>query len=494
MKKLASLVLALIMVFSVAGTAACAENAPVEIEFFTNRSFEGAAATDLEKDNFVEQYLRENLGVDIRYVYTDELTTNLNLRLFSGDVPDVFNVENRNYLKQYADEGYLLNLDEHADKLADAFAFTEGNASAGKIDGATYAIPGRPYGFREAYWYNVNAFKKAGVTEMPTTLTGLVDAVREAMKADVDGNGVNDSIGLTGSGWETLCEIFGVYGVTMPNVLSLDADGHVVDTMLTRNFYDALVYANGLWNEGFIDHEIFSLTPSQAVDKCMTRSAILAELQWPSIKKVAAWEAFLAVDPEAEWEIVGPVTGPDGVTNYVGNYASNAFTSLTCINADLEGAKLEAALKFINFMGTEDGLTLTTYGIKGQHWDYDANGVAAIYPDQVKNVNFSWIYQLCGRDELQYCLVKFGQEANKYIEYSFYQPYITDVTALIDIPEWYNVTDAKTYISEECAKFLTGERELNETEWAKFLSVLDSTYQYTRFIQEGDAAWQAMVG
>ena len=165
MKKLASLVLALIMVFSVAGTAACAENAPVEIEFFTNRSFEGAAATDLEKDNFVEQYLREKLGVDIRYVYTDELTTNLNLRLFSGDVPDVFNVENRNYLKQYADEGYLLNLDEHADKLADAFAFTEGNASAGKIDGATYAIPGRPYGFREAYWYNVNAFKKAGVTE-----------------------------------------------------------------------------------------------------------------------------------------------------------------------------------------------------------------------------------------------------------------------------------------------------------------------------------------
>ena len=68
------------------------------------------------------------------------------------------------------------------------------------------------------------------------------------------------------------------------------------------------------------------------------------------------------------------------------------------------------------------------------------------------------------------------------------------MTALIDIPEWYNVTDAKTYISEECAKFLTGERELNETEWAKFLSVLDSTYQYTRFIQEGDAAWQAMVG
>ena len=43
MKKLASLVLALIMVFSVAGTAACAENAPVEIEFFTSRSFEGAA-------------------------------------------------------------------------------------------------------------------------------------------------------------------------------------------------------------------------------------------------------------------------------------------------------------------------------------------------------------------------------------------------------------------------------------------------------------------
>ena len=491
MKKILTLVLALVLVVSAIPMCAAADENVIEIEYYTSSRNDSIDADPaLETDNFVEQYLREHLGVDIKYVYTDDISTNLALRLMAEDIPAIMQIPNRNFLNKYADEGYLLNLDEHAEALADAFAFTEGNAASGKVDGVTYAIAGRPYGFRQAWWYNVNAFNAAGITEMPATLDDYIEALRAVVAATADGT-VN-SQAFTGSGWAALCRFFGCYGVTIPNVLSLDGNGDVVDTMYKPAFYDALTLIHSLWDEGIIDHELFAMNGSQAVDKAMNGTAVTLYTQWPSIKKVAAWEAFQAIDPDAQWEIVPELTGPNG-DNYVGNFASTGFTRLTAIDAELEGDALDAALKVLNFFGTEDGLTLTTYGIEGTHWDYIDN-VPTVREEAIKDIEFSWIYQLCGREELSYCRVKFGENAWKYVVQSDEQPYIIDVTSLIDFPEWYNSTDAKTYIGEECAKFVSGERELNETEWASFLSTLDSTYRYSEFIEYANGFWHDMVG
>lgn len=471
-----------------------AEGDVITIEWLNN-SWE-TGMEDLIEDNFLEQYIRENLGVDIEYTKVDELETVLNMRLMAGDIPDIIKIPNRDYLVEYANEGYLLNLDEYADQLSDAFTFTEGNRSMGKVDGATYAITGRPYGFRQAYWYNVNAFEAAGITEIPTTLDEYFDAVRTVMAADIDGNGINDTLGITGAGWDTLCQIFGAHGCTSPNTLSLDAEGHVVDTMLTENFYDAMVYANGLWEEGIIDPEIFSLNDTQVNDKGKIAQATTLYTQWPGIKKVASWDAYLAVDPNAAWEMVGPLTGPDGVTNYAGSHNDSGYTSLYAINAELadEPEKLEAVLKLVNFFGTEEGLSMTTHGIEGTHWDYNEEGAPVVRPECIADINFSWVYQICGREELSYCRVKFGDYAWKYVVDSDAMPRLNNVTGLIDDPEWYNGTDAETYIGEECAKFLTGERELSQEEWQSFIDTLESTYNYSQFVAEADAAWQAMVG
>lgn len=65
----------------------------------------------------------------------------------------------------------------------------------------------------------------------------------------------------------------------------------------------------------------------------------------------------------------------------------------------------------------------------------------------------------------------------------------SDITGLPDDSEWYNGTD----IGKACAKFLTGRRELNETEWKAFIDTQQSTYNCSRFIAEYDAEWRAMV-
>ena len=107
MKKTLSLILALVLALAAFPTSigfATADDV-IEIEFYTGRSFEGDAESELEKDNFVEQYLRENLGVDIEYVYTEDMAANLPKRLMSGDIPEIMNIPNRNFLKEFADEG-----------------------------------------------------------------------------------------------------------------------------------------------------------------------------------------------------------------------------------------------------------------------------------------------------------------------------------------------------------------------------------------------------
>ncbi len=496
MRKTLSLILVLILALaSVPMYAGAADDGDIiEIEFFTGRTLAAASAsfgeTERDVDNFVEQYLREHLGIDIKYTYTEDLAANLPKRLMSGDIPEVMFIPNRNFLNEFAKEGYLLNLDEYPEQLADAFAFTEGNAAAGKVDGVTYAIAGRPYGYRQAYWYNVNAFEAAGVTELPTKLDEYIETLRTVLAAtDPSGN----TLAFTGAGWDTLCRFFGCYGVTRPNVLSLDENGDVVDTMYKPEFYDALVLIHSLWDEGLIDHEIFSINNSQAIDMAKSGKTLTMYTQWPGVKKVGDWQNFLDIDPNAQWEIVGELTGPNGA-NYVGNYASAGFTSLVSLDADAEGEYLDAALKVLNFFATDEGLALTTYGIEGEHWDYNEEGVPTVREEAIPEIDFSWAYQLCGREELSYCRVKFGDYAWKYVVESHEQPYITDVTSLIDDPEWYNGTDAETYIAEECAKFVSGEKELNETTWAEFISTLDSTYRYSEFVSYANDFWHAMAG
>lgn len=449
------------------------------------------------EDNFIEAAFREKLGVDIKWTYSKELQTTLNMRATSDQLPDIFCLPSRAMLLEYAEDGYLLKLDDYADQLRDAFSFISGNIASGKVAGEIYAIACRPYGFREATWYNAKWFEENGYTgeNAPKTLTELIDTARALAAMDLDGNGVNDTIGLTGSKWETFKQLFGAYGCTVPNMLTLNAEGHVVDTMLDPKFYEALELVHQLWAEDFIDHEVFTLSSSQAVEKAMIGKTVLVQEEWPSVKKEAVVENFLAMDPDAKWELVGPLPGPYG-DDYVGDYHAQSFTRLYAVNAKLadDPERLAAVLRLINYVATEEGLGLTSFGIEGEHWFRNADGNVEVYPDMAQTVNFTWIYQLCGREDLSYCRVKFGEAAWEYIKASDEQSYLDNVTRLIDRPDWYNAVDAETFIEEQVMAFITGDAALTEDSWNAFLQQLDATYHYSEYLVYADEYYHMLIG
>ena len=122
------------------------------------------------------------------------------------------------------------------------------------------------------------------------------------------------------------------------------------------------------------------------------------------------------------------------------------------------------------------------------------NGAVNVFPEKVQKINFSWVYQLCGREDLSYCRMKFGEAAWPCILATCEQAWLDDVTKIIDKPSWYNATDAETFISESVMAFISGDAELTPESWAAFLEKLDTTYQYGEFIDYANGYYHELSG
>jgi len=92
--------------------------------------------------------------------------------LQAGDAPDVFMVWPGGEVRDQAEAGHLKDL---SPLLPDVISQLGGTVKPWEIDGAQYALP---YTFGiTGIWYNKDLFAEAGITETPTTLPELNDAV-----------------------------------------------------------------------------------------------------------------------------------------------------------------------------------------------------------------------------------------------------------------------------------------------------------------------------
>jgi raffinose/stachyose/melibiose transport system substrate-binding protein len=92
--------------------------------------------------------------------------------LAAGDPPDLFQVWPGGELRSQVENGYLMALD---DEVGDAIESVGATGGPWQVEGETYGVP-FTFGI-EGFWYNKDQFEQAGITEPPTDLDGLIDAV-----------------------------------------------------------------------------------------------------------------------------------------------------------------------------------------------------------------------------------------------------------------------------------------------------------------------------
>ncbi len=132
-----------------------------------------AAALEEAQNTFNNSQDKINFKVEIQ---ADDYAQYLGAKTVANDLPDLFYLNPYSELKQYAKNGYLLDLSDQpfASKIYDSTK--EGVSYDGKIYGYPSTVE---------YWglfYNIDVFEQAGITELPTTFSQLEDAC-EKLKA-----------------------------------------------------------------------------------------------------------------------------------------------------------------------------------------------------------------------------------------------------------------------------------------------------------------------
>lgn len=137
-------------------------------------------------------------------------------------------------------------------------------------DGKIHALPNGDESIHNliptAYWINQVWLDKLGL-DLPTTVDDFYKVLKAFKTQDPNGNGLSDEIPFafqTGWNWSTsIKNFFGAFGVVEYYDHVFMEGNKVVMSSLTENYYAALKYLNGLYKEGLINDDVFTVSNDQ---------------------------------------------------------------------------------------------------------------------------------------------------------------------------------------------------------------------------------------
>ena len=274
MKKILSLVLALSMMLALVPAASAETDWSKEEKFSINWTQYFVAPS--AEDAVIIKLLEEKFNVDINVLPIEDgnFMEVLNTYLLDPDAPDapeVMRLKDPSVFTTYVDQGSVGAFDmelikEHFPIYYNAMMnFMDGQfLSYGSVDGEQYGLPAIAGGnmFHLPCVYNKTWMEKVGVTETPKTLDELHDLMYKFAKEDPDGNGKDDTYGLSSDGMR---QVFGAFGIN-PGAADGRTDhsafsvinGEFQYDATSERYKEALKVLRAWYLEGLIDPEFLT--------------------------------------------------------------------------------------------------------------------------------------------------------------------------------------------------------------------------------------------
>jgi putative aldouronate transport system substrate-binding protein len=233
------------------------------------------------KDNTLTKKVVDDTGVMLNFVTASsaDASTRLNLLLNSGDYPDVITSYGTNLgregLEYYSSQGIFIPLDAYNLQAYPNIgqAFKEYPALYDVVrgsDGKVYSLPSVNDCIQCLYqsgrgWYYM-PWVRDNNRKLPTTLDEFTDYLRWIRDNDLNGNGNrNDEIPLViakGDLGNLIAYFAKAYMPWTNNGLTL-YDGVVTEQYRLNEFRETLKYIAGLYKEGLIKEDSFTMTDEQ---------------------------------------------------------------------------------------------------------------------------------------------------------------------------------------------------------------------------------------
>lgn len=477
MKKLISMLLVVAMLLGLCAFAAAEE--PVEILISASSLGNGWPA-NLE-DDFVYQKILKDINVSVKFELVDNYYENMGTRL---DRYDAYLID-IDHLRTWGREGFLLDLTELKDGgLANYFEWLGSTKLYGAyVDGVLYGLPKMYDGSKSQLCVTVRQdwLDKLGL-EMPKTIQDLYDVCYAFTYKDPDGNGIDDTLGLTAAkpsatGVFLFDTILGSFDTVMGNWIII-RDGKVTNTLLQPGMVEGLEWCKKFVDAKLLDND--ALTTAGTSNFQNGRCGMIA-CTWPGIWKAYGQQQIHDINPNAVTTFFTTLASEVGAAPAMFQGDLNSTNAIAAINVDISDEHLEALIKYIDYITTGEGANLVYYGIEGDHWVYDENG-QIVMTENATAANYISTYQIFSRKELEYLNVKFP-EAKMVFDATTAAERIWTYNSLVVEDEDMYLADMESYIRQQQLNFIYGDRELSQAEYDKFIQELNDQYGFDAYME-----------
>lgn len=388
---------------------------PTEITMLHAWNGGAGSVPDDQVNNPVAKKIKEKTGVTIKIqTITTSETEKLNMMFASGDVPDLVNAPYWGTtggeglaIKKAAVEGLLMQLDGLVDKYPNVKRMmTEGISKDFKefdlehpdFKGKKYIIPQQtPRGEKDVTQWAYNMFARKDIldalgvkpAEIDTSdkLYELMKKVKAGNFKDTNGKPVIVS-GAWHNGWDysQFLNSFKRRGISSFKKI----DGKLVSYEFDPLENQKAIYMRKLVTEGLFDPEAFTQTDTVAKEKMATGRVAIFGCHYPNLRDFMA-STLYKTNPEMKFVVVGPLKDAEGLPNaQVEKKGRSGFPAMF-IGKNSKNA--DAVLRVIDYINSDEGLLLATYGIEGKHHTI-VNGVPQLtkeWQDKKKNDNKAFV-------------------------------------------------------------------------------------------------------
>lgn len=465
---------------------------PTTLSYFVADDSNAAIMTTDWNDNEFYQEMERRTGVHLEFemVSSADYQTNFNLMIASGNLADMIYVGASYYAEGVdaaIDDGYFLDLTDLVDeympnyekvRTSDVQYELLSTTDSGRL-GAVYELRQSKQGPWLGLWIRQDWLDDLGL-DTPVTF----DDYHEVLTAFKNEKGATAPLILNFSGSDGE---FGTMsgGLNVLNSWQLDETGKVNFGPYMDAWKEYVTIMHQWYTEGLIDPD-FMATDERTADmaKVVTgASGLFAALYtMPSVYEAAS------EDPNMNLAPVNPPVMNEGDEGHI--RLRDSYTSgNTAISADSEN--WEVALRWLDYLYTEEGALLANYGVEGDTFEFDENG-EPVFTDKILNnengwtmtqtvasylcpsagiANWSdWTRELAGvpeKDQACYDVwSEFSDDWRLPSSVTLTQDESTERAALY--------ADISTIVKEQTAQFISGALDI-ESNWDAYISALEAS-------------------
>lgn len=392
------------------------EKGPVKLTFAKNMTSsysKGAGSDQTPEENDFLDYLRDEKNLDLTLEWSaqdDDYLDKLSLNIASGNLPDFFIVRDYNTFKQLVDNGLVADITEaYNSKASDLMkAYNESSEGryndAASVDGKLYGIPSGTMGNQQSVcWLRADWMKNLGL-ETPSTMEELEGVLKAFTEDDPDGNGKDDTFGLTVHSTELVSKNGSLYGLepifyamnAYPQNWMQDEKGQIYYGSVEDSMKDALEILQKWYVNGYID--------KQFPTRIGTGETLGTITSGEGGAFFGPWWSFPS-DPavlEQDWIPVNCPLDGEGKYNYV---EPTPYSSVIVVNKNCE-----------NYEAAVEAISASLDAVKG----VDKKGREIL--DEIGDEGYVTPLGLWGSD--YYDIVpKLGKICKQYVEEGSYEEY-----------------------------------------------------------------------